>query len=166
LWFRSRDRRVLKAWADGQAAVAAYADRIREVLTVAQAGQRAAVFDASGEFAGVTAAPGSALPPGWRRDGGLAVPDPSVAAGRWVTAAIAQARYPGDPRRGLPGLPPGVVSPQILPGWRADLLEAGAALYIGWPADSQDRLGGWPDPLLWEPVNRAETKPAAGGEQR
>lgn len=170
LRFRSRDRRVLDAVAGWQADAAAYAARVAEILTAAQAGAPlTAVFGGSGEFAGLAASDPGVLPPGWRIDGDLAVPDPTQAAGRWVTAAIAAAWHPGDLRRSLPGLPPAVTEPEALPGWRAELLERGAALYVGWPADDPGRGGGWPDRRLWEPATgHAETRPAvtAGGERR
>jgi hypothetical protein len=166
LRFRSRDRRGLDAWAGGQAALAAYTTRIGEILEAAQAGDMTAVFDGGWRFTGLAAVPGQVLP-GWRHDGGLMVPDPGPAAGRWVTAAIARAPHPGNPRRWLPGLPPAVVQPEALPGWHAELLERGTALYVGWPVDARDQSGGWPDPRLWKQARRAEAQPAAaGGELR
>jgi hypothetical protein len=162
-WFRSRDRRVLDAHARWQAAADCYTARVAEILTAAQAGAPlTAVFGGSGEFAGLTAPGAGILPPGWRVDGSLAVPDPSQPAGRWVTAAIATAWHPGELRQSLPGLPPAVTEPEVLPGWRAKLLERGAALCVGWPpGDVQGRCVGWPDPRLWEPAaGRAEARPA------
>jgi hypothetical protein len=166
LRFTSRDQRVLDAWAGGQAALAAYTTRVGEILAAAQAGALVPAYNDAGEFTGLTATPSDVLPPGWRHTGALAVPDPQVAAGRWAAEAIARAWHPGDPRRSLPGLPPAVAQPQALPGWRAELLERGTALYAGWPAGADG--GGQPDPRLWKPVTPARALAAAttGGERR
>lgn len=166
---RSRHPRVLGAWQAGQAAARAYATRIREILDAAQAGHLAPTYGHDGRFTGLAAAPGDDLPPGWRHDGILAVPDPRAAAGRWVSAAIARETAPGDPRRRLPGLPAAVAGPEVLPGWRAELDGSGTALYAGWPPEDQGpRRDGQPDPRLWEPLSPAGACPraATGGARR
>ena len=106
LRFRSRDRRVLDAVAGWQAAAAAYAARIAEILTAAQAGAPlTAVFGGSGEFAGLAASDPGVLPPGWRLDGNLAVP--RSLAGRWPVGA----------RGARGGVAPGGPAPE--PAWAA-----------------------------------------------
>lgn len=154
LRFRSRDQRVLGARARWQEDVDSYTVRVAEILTAAQAGPPlAAVFGGSGEFTGLAVPASGALPPGWQAEAGLALPDPARAAGRWVAAAVATARHPGELRRSLPGLPPAVTEPEDLPGWRAELLERGTALYVGWPAGPPGGgCYGWPDPRLWQPA--------------
>jgi hypothetical protein len=152
--FRSRHERVLAVWAAVRASAAGYASRIGEILEAAQAGHLPAVFGDDG-FAGLAVAPGAVLPPGWRHDGEIAVPDRSVSAGLWVSRAIAGewVRVPDDLRRVLPGLPAGISGPAVLDGWCADLLEDGRALYVGWlqgvPEPSAVEQ---PDPRLWEGV--------------
>src|SRR5262249_38644391 len=137
----SADRRVLAAWHAGLAEIARYGRRAREVLAAAQAGDYPAVFeDCSGHegaLAGLAVPPGAMRPPGWRMNGGLAVPDPAIAAGRWVAAALREAGHPGEPRRWLPGLPSRLAAAPQVPGWRAAIGPDGRALYAGWdkPAD-------------------------------
>lgn len=86
----SRAEKFVAALADGT-----YAERVREIVSASQAGDLSAAFDDDGRFQGLEAGEDAQLPPGWIHDGGLAVPDRAVAAGRWVSDAIAWAEKPG-----------------------------------------------------------------------
>lgn len=81
----SRAEKFVAALAGG----GAYAERVREIVSASQAGGLPAAFDDNGRFQGLQVGEDAQLPPGWIHDGGLAVPDRAVAAGRWVSDAIA-----------------------------------------------------------------------------
>jgi len=164
---RSGNQQVLAAWAAGLAAVARYADRARQVLAAAQASAFQPAFAGGGQagrLAGLAVPPGAGLPPGWRADAGLglAVPDPDVAAGRWVAAALADAGYPGGSWQWLPGLPPGLAAAAEVPGWRAALSPDGSVLYAGCDLPTGGQPGWGPfDRRLWSPVSLGDDAVAA-----
>jgi hypothetical protein len=158
---RSAHPWVLEAWESGLNAISRYSGWARDVLTSALASGFPPVFSDcgghEGRLAGLAVPPGVQLPPGWQSEGGLAVPDPRTAAGRWVKAALDGADHPGSPWHWLPGLPARLAAAAEVPGWRAVLSPSRTILHAAWDPPGEGEPDWGPcDPRMWAPVTSDE----------
>jgi hypothetical protein len=170
--YRSRDPQVIGTWQEMTWAIADYVAAVGKILAAAGADGYPAVYDTKdryhGRFTGLAVPPDKQLPPGWRMNGDCAVPDTCRAAGRWVAAALAEVKHPGDPRQALIGMPGDVLTPDGLTGCGVQLLEDGAALYVTWrgSALTSGAVTGTAtavDLRLWERADPGEYHAAATG---